>query len=163
MQRSFSDFRKILENATDNRVSLYREHSSYPKPNAQDNLVGRTHYADDSTLAYFSARILSARSYCDGALFIIIESTALDYQKTRRGFRFVAFDIFGNTIERAGLDDAFKTRAQAEKARDKWYGGFDIESYYLEKMQERAKRLERETAALWDGVAMLSTVTENAA
>ena len=163
MNRSYSEFAKILRDATNNSIELFRDKSSYPKPNAQANLEGRTHYVDDGSLRFHSARIISARHYMDGALFVIIESTALDMYNTKRGFRFVAFDIFGNVIERPKLDESFRTSEQARKARDKWFAGFDVESYYRQTLSDRAKRLERETAALKDGVAILSAPTEKAA
>ena len=78
-----------------NSVSLYNNKSSYPLNNAQLNLEGRTHYATDSSLKYFGARINSAHETASGLLFYIIESSFLDFAKTKRGFRYTIFDIFG--------------------------------------------------------------------
>ena len=156
MKMTFNEFTKTLRNATNGAVALYSFQSSYPKPNAQQNLAGRTHYVDDSTLKYFSSRVLSSRVLCDGALFMLIESVATDYNKTRRGFRFVVFDIFGNTVERANLEDTCRTRAGAEKAFSKWFGSFDVESYYAGVLAERSARLSREAAALKTGADILA-------
>ena len=161
MKISFDEFARTLRNATENSVALYRSESSYPKPNAQANLSGRTHYVEDSTLKYFGSRVLSSRVLCEGAFFMIVESVATDYNKTRRGFRFVVFDIFGNTIERANLDEAYKTRNQAEKAFSKWYGAFDVESYYTGVLAERSARLSREAAALKTGADILAAAVSN--
>lgn len=96
-------------------MNLYENNSSYAKVNAQNNLCGRTHYVDDSTLRFHKGRILRAKATCDGLLFYIIESCAADMHNTRRIFRPVIFDIAGHVISRPALEDGCKTRAQAEK------------------------------------------------
>ena len=96
--------------------SLYRNESMDPKANAQRNLRGRTHYVDDDTLRFHKARILSARVAANGLLFAIIESMSLDWDGTKRGFRGVIFDIFGNVVgNRADIDHAPRTRAAASR------------------------------------------------
>jgi hypothetical protein len=98
-------------------MQRYDNVSSHPKSNAQRNLCGRTHYADDGTLKYFYARILSARAMRNGTLFGVVESIALDMHNTKRGVRFVVFDLFGNVInERAKHDECFASKAQAISA-----------------------------------------------
>jgi hypothetical protein len=97
-------------------VNLYRNESSYPKINAQRNLQGRTHYVDDASLRWHKSRVLSARIVNNGLFFAITTSDALDPNNMRRGFRYVVFDIFGNTLERPKLEDAFRTHAQCVKA-----------------------------------------------
>ena len=37
-------------------VELFKDRSAVPKWDAQQNLQGRTHYVEDSTLKYFGAR-----------------------------------------------------------------------------------------------------------
>ena len=96
-------------------MKLYENSSSYAKVNAQNNLMGRTHYVDDSTLRFHKSRILKAKATVDGLLFYLIESCAADMDNTRRIFRHVIFDITGNTVSRPSLDEGCKTRAQAEK------------------------------------------------
>jgi hypothetical protein len=97
-------------------MNLYRNESSDAKTNAQRNLCGRTHYVDDDTLRWHKSRVISTRCTDGGLLFTIITSDALDMNNTRRGFRYVIFDIFGNTIARPDLEHAFSTSAKAEKA-----------------------------------------------
>jgi hypothetical protein len=99
--------------------SLYRSESSYPKNNAQRNLAGRTHYADDDTLRYFHSRIISARETDGGLLFAIVTSDAKDHENRSRGFRYVIFDIFGTAVERnpSSVDhEYFRTSEKATKA-----------------------------------------------
>ena len=163
MRTDFATLTKILRASTDNSVALYENKSSYPKNNAQQNLAGRTHYADDSTLRFFHARILSSRPLLDGALFLVIESSAMDYRNEKRGFRFVVFDIFGNVIERRKLEDSFSTRAGAEKDFSKWFATFDVEQYYAETLAARHDRLVREATVAREAVAALSSIIKTGA
>lgn len=88
-------------------TSLYRDELSYPKVNAQANLCGRTHYVDDATLHWHKSRIISARVIDRGLLFAIVTSDALDMNNTKRGFRYVVFDVFGNVLSRPKLEEFF--------------------------------------------------------
>lgn len=97
-------------------TKLYRfESKSYDaKRCAQLNLEGRTHYADDATLRYFSSRILKTVITDDGLLLAIVESyKAYD---GKRLFRPVVFNILGQTVDRVNGADGFKTKAQAVAA-----------------------------------------------
>ena len=96
-------------------MNLYRNESSNPKWNAQRNLSGRTHYVDDETLRWHKSRVLSARHADNGLLFAIVTSDALDMNNTKRGFRYVIFDIFGTVLGRVSLEQAFRTSDQASK------------------------------------------------
>jgi hypothetical protein len=106
-------------------TSLYQNHGSYPKPNAQRNLSGRTHYVDDDSLRFHKSRILSARATCDGLLFAIVESVAIDYENRRRGVRYVVFDLFGRVVSRLALEDCWRTSAAATKAMWTFINGCD--------------------------------------
>ena len=163
MRTDYATLAKILRASTDNSVALFDCKSSYPKTNAQLNLAGRTHYATDDTLRYFHARILSSRPLLAGALFMLIESSARDYQNKSRGFRFVVFDIFGRVIERPKLEDSYSTRAGAERAFSAWFAGFDVEQYYAETLAARADRLLREATVARDAVAALSSIIKTGA
>ena len=88
--------------------NLYYQHSSDPKENAQRNLKGRTHYVDDDSLRYHHSRIITANHYANSLLFGIVVSDALDHQNTKRGFRFVVFNLFGTVVERTPLEQAFR-------------------------------------------------------
>lgn len=106
-------------------TELFNDNSYDHKRNAQNNLSGRTHYVDDGTLRYFHARIVAANPVTEGLIFWIIESSARDSRNTSRGFRFVAFDIFGTVIERADIDNMVNTKEQARRAFWEWFNGFD--------------------------------------
>jgi hypothetical protein len=96
-------------------MQLFQNHGSAPKFNAQRNLMGRTHYVDDDTLRWHKSRILSARCTDGGLLFAIVTSDALDMNNTRRGYRYVIFDLFGTVLARPALEESFRTSAKAEK------------------------------------------------
>ncbi len=96
-------------------MNLFREESNDPKTNAQRNLAMRTHYADDDTLRFFYARILSTRVIAGGLLFGLVESVALDPNNSRRGYRAVIFDVFGTVVLRADMESARKTADAARK------------------------------------------------
>ena len=103
------------------------------KANAQDNLRGVSHYVDDSTLRYFKSRICDATEIMDGLFFKIVESVALDMHNTERGYRVVVFDVFGEIVERASLDDCYKTRKQAER---NFHFLLDVQAYYAKRLRE---------------------------
>lgn len=121
--------------------SLFDREPYGAKQCAQANLIGRTYYADDSTLRCFHARITSANILAQGAAFWIIESVALDHQNTRRGFRYVCFDVDGNVIGRVGLCDAYSSADKARKAFWEWLGKFDLSAHYREALKSKANRL----------------------
>ena len=111
---------------------------------AQDQLTGRTHYVDDSTLRYFHARVIGAHDDANGLLFWIVESGAKDPGNYARGFRPVVFDIFGEVVFRLDLADMVKTSDKARALYREWLESFDIEAHYREALETRAKRLETE-------------------
>jgi len=129
-------------------VNLYCTKSSYPKLNAQRNLQGRTHYVDDDTLRYHKSRVLSARVADNGLLFAITTSDALDPDNSRRGFRYVIFDIFGTVLERPKLEDAFRTHAQALKAMWKTLNQINAKAHTIEAIHKHQAALLREMAQL---------------
>ena len=96
-------------------MKLYRNEGSDPKGNAQRNLIGRTHYVDDDTLRFHHSRILSARHTDNGLLFAIVESCGLDWRNTKRGYRYVIFDLFGTVLSRVDLEHCFKSSDKATK------------------------------------------------
>lgn len=114
------------------------------KDTAQANLDGLTHYYSDSSLRSHKSKILSARIECEGLLLVTVESVAIDYENTKRGFRFVAFDVFGRVIAKDDLDNAKKTKDLAVKAAKDWLGSFDVSAYYMAKLSEIQKRLARD-------------------
>ena len=126
-------------------INLYERKSySSAKYDAQANLEGRTHYVDDSTLRFHKCRILETRVHDDGLLYSIITSDALDMDNTRRGFRYVIFDIFGNVLARPDLEDSFKTSLKARKAMYDVLNGIDAKKTTLEGLEERKKQHARD-------------------
>jgi hypothetical protein len=120
-------------------TTLYQTKSSYPKPNAQSNLSGRTHYVADDTLRFHKSRILSAHVVYEGLLFAIVESVAMDMNNTKRGVRYVVFDVFGRVISRVSLEDCWRTRDQATKAMWTFIDGCDAAAITREGIENAEK------------------------
>jgi hypothetical protein len=97
-------------------MKLFENTYDSPVGNAQTNLMGRTHYVDPHTLRYHKSRVVYAKASSSGLLFYLITSDALDYNNTKRGFRWAVFDLFGSCLMRVALKDAFRTKRQAERA-----------------------------------------------
>ncbi|CCD94664.1 hypothetical protein BRAO375_3660058 [Bradyrhizobium sp. ORS 375] len=97
-------------------IKLFETASHNPTVNAQRNLQGRTHYVDPETLRFHKSRIISARVVDNGLLFAIVTSDSLNFENSKRGFRFVIFDIFGTVLSRTEIDGAFRRSEQASKA-----------------------------------------------
>jgi hypothetical protein len=157
MKIELNTLRDILRSAS---IQLFSDRATLPKYNAQQNLEGRTHYVDDSTLRYFHSRITSAHDCCSGTLFYVIESTALDPDNTSRGFRGVVFDVWGSAIYRPDLQSTFRTSQGASKALYEWLNGFDVPAYYANNLRERAYRLEDEALGLRNAARAIVEASE---
>lgn len=136
-------------------ASRFDRHSYDAKACAQRNLAGRSHYCDDDTLKYFHSRIQSARPECHGLVLVIVESAAADYQNRSRGFRFVAFDLFGTVINDRDTLHKESDKAHADAAA--WLQSFDVLAHYRADMTERAERMARRAA---DMRAAAETLTQ---
>jgi hypothetical protein len=124
--------------------NLYRNESSYPKNNAQANLCGRTHYVDDGTLKFHHSRVLSSHVVDHGLLFAIVTSDALDMDNTKRGYRYVIFDIFGNVVGRTLLEDAYSTSRAATKAMWTMLNNIDAKAHTLNATEGWLRACESE-------------------
>ena len=138
-------------------VELFEDKSNDPKRNAQQNLNGRTHYVDDDTMRFFGSRIVSAYPTDDGLFFKIVESVATEYDKSRRGFRVVIFDLFGCAVFRPSFDECTSTSAAAEKYYLKHYDT-DTWKHYQAELKTRAARLAAQAAAMREAAATLEQV-----
>ena len=126
---------------------------SNAKYSAQDSLAGITHYVDDTTLRYFKAKILRAKPIMDGAFYMILESGSMDFENSKRGFRVVVFDVFGDVIHRQSLEDMYSTSKQALKEFDKWTNSFDALAYYRERLARESKQLQKQAQQLEEALA----------
>lgn len=136
-------------------MNLYREESSNAKWNAQRNLTGRTHYVDDDTLRFHHSRILSSGTTDAGLIFWLIESCSLDMHNTKRGFRHVAFDVFGTVIERTTLEDAYATKDAARKGLWKHLNSFNAHTHTLKEIDRQQAQFVRECDDMRKTVAKL--------
>jgi hypothetical protein len=142
------------------QTSPFTERRQRPLDEAQDNLGGRTYYAETGTLRFHKARILSARPMSCGAFFLIVESCALDYEGTRRGFRAVLFDLTGGIVYRPNLEGCRRTREQASADFYKWFGTFDGLGHYRAEMNRRADTYARQIVDLQDAAAVLAALQD---
>ena len=124
-----------------------KSYSSWVR-DAQLNLEGRSHYCDESTLRYFHSRIVYAGDHFHGLIYALVESVTADYENTRRGFRFVLFDVFGTVIDRAPLDQCHRTGAQARKAMYAALNALDALAHYRIAIADKRKSLQRESMTL---------------
>lgn len=129
--------------------SMYRAN---PKHQAQEQLAGRTHYVDDSTLRFFHSRIVNCDIAQEGTLFWLIESCSLDHANTKRGFRYVVFDVFGTVISRVELKDAFRSSAKALKAMREYLASVNGKEITLTGLKSRKKQDERDYSYLKEQV-----------
>lgn len=118
------------------------------KLEAQEHLAGRTHYVDDDTLRFHKSRVLNCDITENGLLCWIITSDALTADNSRRGFRYVVFDIFGNVISRHNLEDAFKTSKAAQKALREFLSTVDAKALTLEALGRVERNMTRDMAEL---------------
>jgi hypothetical protein len=113
-------------------MNLFRRESDKPKYNAQRNLMGRTHYVDDDTLKFHKSRVLATYVIDDGLLFAIITSDALNWENTKRGYRYVIFDVFGTVLDRPDLKEAYSTKKAAIEAMWHTANKIDAKAHTLE-------------------------------
>lgn len=135
-------------------VSQFTCKSCYDKNNAQQNLSGRSHYADEDTLRYFKSRILRGVHRADGLLFLLVESVGSKPEDSKRNKRFVVFDVFGTVVN--DREEWFATTDQARAAADKFLAAFDAELHTLGQLRCMAHRLR--TEAHWIDTALAEKV-----
>lgn len=130
--------------------------SSDAKYNAQRNLSGITHYVDDDTLRFHKSRLQCASTLANGLLFYICTSDALDMHNTKRGFRYVVFDLFGTTVSRPGLEDARATRPAARREFENLE--FDVAAHYASAMAHNVERMRGDLAELETALSQITAL-----
>jgi hypothetical protein len=125
-------------------VRCFSDQSWNTVRNAERNLDGITHYVDPSTRRYFHARVTYSGDHFHELIFAIVESVALDPNNTKRGFRYVLFDVFGSTIDRPGFDACVSSGSAAKKRMYAALDALDVPAHYSQVLQERGARLHRE-------------------
>ena len=129
-------------------MNRYTDRYTDPTRNAQDNLMGRTHYVDPGSLRFHKSRVLSFRVHADGLLCSIIESCVTKPNGSKRGFRYVIFDIFGHTIARPDLDNCASSRAVAERRMWDALGGIDAVAVTREAIDQAERYSTAEYARM---------------
>lgn len=126
-------------------IRLFRDHSGFPLNQAQRNLEGLTPYADDKTLAYFKAKILTVHVMDDGLILGLVESLQAGFnQEDGRVYRPVFFDVFGNVAYSPKIDASFKTSKQANAEFWKQADKLDAVSITIEGIKTKQGQLTKE-------------------
>lgn len=136
-------------------LGLFSHKSSDAKYNAQENLAGRNYFATDDTLRYFGSRISKSSETCSGLLFYVIESSYLNMEKTKRGFRYAIFDLFGHEVGRQSLDEALPTSDKALKAMYDKLNSVDVLAHYKQALEGEIRHAERKAGNYKDAIAKM--------
>lgn len=132
-------------------ISRFEERSGYPLNQAQRNLEGRTHYADDNTLKFFRAKIKSCSIMDDGLLLGIVESCAAGFDRADGTiYRPVFFDVFGNVVYRPEIEESYNNLKSAQKAFWSKANELDAIKITLEGIERKHSAVQRELNALND-------------
>lgn len=142
---NISDFAKTISEALN--IRLFDNTSYDAKRDAFSNLSGKTHYVDPDTLRYFHSRVVYAQPAKCGLIYWIVESAAKDHENKMRGFRFVAFDLFGTVLQRASLEGMTSTSAPAKKQFYMWLETFDAVDHYRAVFAVKAEHAARDALA----------------
>ena len=123
-------------------IEKFKYESSYPKNNAQMNLKHRNPYAEDGTLRYHKARVISSYHYADGLLFGLVESFA--YYDGNRKFRGVVFNIVGHLVYRLDSDSAVNNSNKAHKLMMEFINSFDAQTETIEALNNQKQWMTRD-------------------
>jgi hypothetical protein len=135
-----------LENAGFQLFKL--KYCSTAKYEAQEALSGITHYVDDQTLKYFKARILKAKPILNNTFYMILESSSIDYEHTKRGFRVCVFDLNGDSAYHPSLEEMTEKPAKALKNFESWLKTFDAEEHYQRRIKDQIRAYTNKIEAL---------------
>jgi hypothetical protein len=83
-------------------------------------------------------------------------SDAADMNNTRRGFRYVIFDVFGTVLERPKLDEMFRTHDQARKAMWAVLNAIDAKAITLAAIESAERNYASELQRLRETVNALA-------
>ena len=114
------------------------------KQNAVKNLCDKTHYVDDDTLRFFRSRIVACYVHDNGRLLSIIETLSLDMHHTKRGYRFVIFDVTGKIVSNEKLEDCVSSKAIARKRLHTFLDSIDAKQITLDALAREKQRIENE-------------------
>ena len=121
---------------------LFQIKSYDPKSNAQQNLSGRTYWADESTLKGFKSRITTSQKAADGLLFIVVESNGSKPFEQRMNKRALVFDVFGDIVNER--DEWTNTSDKALKSALAFVATYDAEANAIAKLTKEAAALKKQ-------------------
>lgn len=117
------------------------------KSQVQRHLAGLSHYADDSTLKAFNAKIVECKVTDSGKIMGLIERLPVETFDAPPSYRCVFFSVDG-----MGLRDdpsiSYKTKKQAIKAFWDKANSLDVDTIYTKALQNLIKWRENDIATL---------------
>ena len=126
---------------------VFQDRRNDAQSRAVDCLEGKTYFFSEGTRRFNASRILACQLSMSGAFLRVTESTAANFEKTRRVVRVVYFDVWGRVVWRPKLEDSKATQAAAEKQFWAWLETFNPAEYYASELARRAARLKSDAAA----------------
>ena len=135
-------------------VRLFRRERNHARNDAQANLEGRTHYVDPDTLRFHHSRVLTAGTLADGLLYWVGESCSLDWENTRRGYRFVVFDVWGDAVTRPDLEHCKSTMRAAGREFERVE--FDLVAHYRDALARQRSRAAAEAKTMETAFAAMT-------
>jgi hypothetical protein len=152
MKTTETKLENVIRAARNLNAFPFRVESCNPKYDAQGNLNDRTHYADDSTLKYFGARILRTGISEHSLVYWLVESVSSKPEEPHKNKRFVAFDIFGACL--TDRDSWHATTDAAKRAGMKWLSDYDEVGETAKTCHSKASR---RIAASTEALSLLAT------
>lgn len=117
------------------------------KSQVQRHLAGLSHYADDSTLKAFNAKIVECKVTDSGKIMGLIERLPVETFDASPSYRCVFFSVDG-----MGLRDdpsiSYKTKKQAIKAFWDKANSLDVDAIYTKALQNLIKWRENDIVIL---------------
>jgi hypothetical protein len=122
-----------------------------PIRHARECLAGRSHYVDKSTLDGFKAKIrFTGTAHRNLVLWLVEFVGSRPGPENTHRHRFAAFDVLGTRIRMSGTDTGTVWYPSARRAMDAgvaFAGNLDVVAYYVNRITERAGRMQHEAHA----------------
>jgi len=133
-------------------VTTYSCKSCDAKRDAQQNLEGKSHFVDESTLRYFKARVNNCwipEVFGDCLLLAVAHSDGSKPVDPHFNKRVSVFDAFGTTIYQTEWNT---TTRHATDEFDTWLKTFDTYAHYKETILATVKRMREEAKRASDAL-----------
>jgi hypothetical protein len=124
---------------------------------AETLTAGLTHYFASNTRRFHKSRVVMLRELHGGLALGFVESVALNYENTSRGYRPGFIDADGEVFDRPGLDASYKTKAAAVKEFWRLIEGQKPVDILANMLQRKESSATRTLASIEQARALLAT------